>query len=62
MGIKNGKILLYHGILEGSVDKKISTIEYNNRTVYDCFNNPFTDECGTPDLNLSPITIDDKFH
>ena len=34
MGITYGKILLCHGISGGSVDKKISTREYNNRPVY----------------------------
>ena len=35
MGITYGNLLFCHGISEGSVDKKISTIEYNNRTVCD---------------------------
>ena len=62
MGITDGKLLFYHGISEGSVDKKISTSEYNNRTVYDCFNNPFTDDCGSPYLILHPIIIGDRPH
>ena len=33
--------------------------EYTSRTVYDCFNNPFTADCGSPALNLPSITIDD---
>ena len=33
-GIKYGKIILYHEISKGSVDKKISIREYNNREVY----------------------------
>ena len=37
MDITGGKLLFYHGISEGDVDNKISTREYNNRTVYDCF-------------------------
>ena len=40
MGIKDGKLLYCHGVAEGNKDKKILTLEYNNRTVYDCFNNP----------------------
>ena len=60
MGIKYGKLLFHHIILERSEDKKISTREYNDRTVYDCFNNYFTADCGSPDLNLHPITIDDR--
>ena len=34
--------------------------EYNNRTVYDCFNYHFPIDCGIPDLNLPTITIDDR--
>ena len=33
---------------------------YNNRTVYECFNNTFIDKFGGPDLNLPPITIYDR--
>ena len=61
-GIKNGKILSCHSISEGSEDNKISTRGYNERTVYDCFNNPFPDDCGSPYLNLPPITIYDIPH
>ena len=43
MGITDGKLIYCHGVSEGNVDRNISTLEYNNRTVYDCFNNPFTD-------------------
>ena len=60
MGITDGKLLYCHGVAEVNVDKKISTLEYNNRTVYDCFNNTFTADCGSPDMHLPPITIDDK--
>ena len=60
MGIKDEKLLYCHGVSDGNVDRKISTLEYKNRTVYDCFNNPFTDDFGSPDLNLSPITFDDR--
>ena len=42
------------------MDKIISTVEYNKRTIYECFNNPFTNEFDTPDLNLPPIIIDDR--
>ena len=41
------------------MNKKISTIEYNNRTIYECFNNTFTSNFGSPVLNLPPINIDD---
>ena len=60
MGISYGKLLYCHGLAEGNVENKISTLEYNNRTVYDCFNNPFTAEFGSPTLNLPPITIDGR--
>ena len=57
--ITYGKLLFYHGISEGSVDKKFSTREYKNMTVYDCFNNTFPYYCSRPALNISTITIDD---
>ena len=60
MGITDGKLLYWHGVSEGDVDNKISTLEYNNRRVYDWFKNSFTDEFGIPDLHLPPITIDDR--
>ena len=36
MGITDGKLLYCHGVAEGNMDKKISTLEYKNRTFYDC--------------------------
>ena len=60
IGITDGNLLFCHGISEESTDKKISTIEYNNRTVYECFNNPFPDYFCSPYLNINPITIDDR--
>ena len=62
MGITDGKLLYCHGVAEGNKYKKISTLEYNNRTVYDCFNNPFTANCGSPSMHIPPITIDDRPH
>ena len=62
MGIIDGKLMCCHVISEESVDKKIPTREYYNRTVYECFNNPFTDDFGIPDMNLPPINIDDIPH
>ena len=35
VGITDGNILYCHGVSEGNVDRKISTLEYNNRIVYD---------------------------
>ena len=60
MGITYVKLLYYHGVVEGNVENKILTLEYNNRAVYDCFNNFFTADFGSPDLHLHPITIDDR--
>ena len=42
------------------MEKKISTLDYNNRTVYDCFNTPFIADFGSPVMHLPPITIDDR--
>ena len=60
MGIIYGKLLYCHGVAEGNEYKKISTLDYKNRTVYDCFNNLFTADCGIPAMHLPPITIDDR--
>ena len=60
MGISDGKLLYCHGVAEGNEEKIISTLEYNNRTVYECFNNPFTADCGSPAMNLPIITIYDR--
>ena len=57
MGITDWKLLYCHGVAEVNVDKKMSTLEYNNRTVYDWFNNTFTVDCGNLALYLPPITI-----
>ena len=62
MGITYGKLLYCQGVAEGNVTKKISTLEYNSRTVYDCFNDPFTDDFGSPNLHPTPINIDDIPH
>ena len=32
-GITDGRLLYCHGVAEGNLDKKISTLEYNNSTV-----------------------------
>ena len=60
MGITYGRLLLYHGVSEGNTDKEISMREYNNKKVYDCLNNLFKHDFGSPDLNLPPITIADR--
>ena len=62
IGIADGKLQFCHGISEESGDKNISTKEYKHRTIYECLNNTFTADFGIPDLNLPPITIDDRPH
>ena len=60
IGITYGNFLFCHGISEQSNNKTIPMKEYNNRTVYDCFNNPFLVYGGSPALNLSTLTIGDS--
>ena len=60
MGTTDRKILFCHGISEGRVENKFPMGEYNNRTVYDCLNNHFPDDCSIPDFNLPHITIDNR--
>ena len=60
MGITDGKLLYCHGVAEVNEDNKVPTLKYNNRTVYECFNNPFTADCGSPAMHIPPITIDDR--
>ena len=60
VGITDGKLLYCHGVTEVNVYRKVSTLQYNNRTVYDCFSNTFTYQFGGTDLNLPPIAFDDR--
>ena len=60
MSIIDGKLLFCHGVTKENMDKKISSLKYNNRTVYDWFNNTFTADFGSPYLHLPTITIDDR--
>ena len=60
MGLTDGNLLFCHGISEKSKDKTISMREYTDRTVYDWFNNPFSGDHGSPNLNIPHITIDDS--
>ena len=60
MVITDRKLIFCHAISEGNVEKKILTREYNNRTVYECFNNPFISHFGSPYLNPPLVTIDDR--
>ena len=57
--ITYGNIIYCYSVVEENGDRKTSTLEYNKRKVYDCFNNPFTNEFGRPALNITPITFDD---
>ena len=34
MGITGGKLIYCHGVAEGNMDRKFSTLEYKNTTVY----------------------------
>ena len=54
------KLQFFHWILEVRVDKKMSTREYNHRTVYDLVSYLFTSDCGSSYLNPPPNTIDDR--
>ena len=60
IGIKDGKLLYCHGVSVGNLDRKMLTLEYNNRMVYDYFNDYFTADCGIPALNISPIIFYDR--
>ena len=60
MGIIYVKILFCHGISQESEGGNISMGDYKNRTVYDFFDNIFPDYFGSLELNLPPITIDDR--
>ena len=51
-GTPDGILLFCHRILEGSVEKTISTRKYNIRTVYDCFDNTFPYNWVIPDFNM----------
>ena len=62
MGIIYANILLFNGISWGNRDNKITMRGYNDRIVFDCFNDPFPNKCGISALNLPPVTIDDSPH
>ena len=60
MVITYGKLLYCHVVSEENLDNQISTLDYNNRKVYDYFNDYFIDEFGSPYLYIPTITIDDR--
>ena len=62
MGITYAKLLLCSGLSEQSKYNTISIIEYNDRTVYEFFYNPFSVYSGTPDFNRPPVPINDSPH
>ena len=62
MGIIDGNLPYCHDVSEGNMARKISTLEYSSRTVYECFNNFFTDDFSSPALNLPPMIFDDTPH
>ena len=43
------------------MDKKISNKYYDSRTVYDRFNNPFPVDCGSPELNIPHMPLDNSY-
>ena len=57
MGITDGNIIYSHGVSEGNVNRKISTLDYNNRTFYECFDDLFKDDFISRDLNIPRITF-----
>ena len=54
------KLRFFNGVSDQSKYKIISMIEYNNSTVYDCFNIQFSVDSVTPYLNFPPVTIYDS--
>ena len=59
MDITYGKLLYCNVVSEVNMDRKISIFEYNNRKVYDCFNNPFKYDFFSPAYNLPSMNFDD---
>ena len=60
IGIIYGNLLYCHDVSEVNLYTKLLTLEKNNRAVYECFDDPFTDKFGISYLNLPLTTIDDK--
>ena len=54
-------ILFRNGISEQIKEKEVTLIEYNNRKLFDCFNDPFPFYCGSPTLSIPPMPIYDSF-
>ena len=62
VGIIDGKILFCHGISDKTKEKMISIRDYNDRTVYGCFNNHFPSDFCSPALSVVPRPIYDSPH
>ena len=60
MGIPYRNLLFCHVVSEKIKDNSISMREYKNRTIYECLNNTFPIDFGSPALNIPNITIDDS--
>ena len=58
MGITDVKLLLCHGIATDNKNKDITMTEYNDRKVFDYFNNISPDNCDTQDLNIPHMAFD----
>ena len=58
MGITDVKLLLCHGIATDNNNKDINMTEYNDRKVFDYFNNISPDNCDTQDLNIPHMAFD----
>ena len=59
VGSPDAKLLFCNGVSEQIRDKKLSMRNEKNIKFYNYFNNPFPVDCGSPDLNLPSIPIDD---
>ena len=60
VGITDGKLFFCRNISELSRYRKVTTRDYNYRAFYDCFKNPIPVDCGSPDLNIPPMTMEDS--
>ena len=57
---KYGNLLYCRGVSELNMDKKISILDHNSRTIYIWINIQFSDELVSPNLYLPPITIGER--
>ena len=59
-GITYANLLFCHSIATYKNNKYITITKYNDRKVFDYFNNIFPDNGGTQYFNIPPIYIDDS--